>query len=69
VNKATIGAKLNSNGAIGFQAGDVYVQEVAVYSTWLSDDRIQAHAAAAFRDATVLNGGDTAQNNMLLGVG
>lgn len=32
------------------QAGNTNVSEVAVYDKWLTDDRVQAHALAAFRE-------------------
>jgi hypothetical protein len=54
LNKATVGVTKRSNGALAFQAGNVDIQSVAVYDEWLSDDRIQAHAAATFRDTEAL---------------
>lgn len=48
-NQLSIGAWRGS--ATNGPAGNVTIQEAAVYPTWLSDDRVQVHANAAFRES------------------
>jgi hypothetical protein len=51
LNTFAIGGWKATSGTPFNQAGDTSIQEVAVYASWLSDTRVQAHASAAMRDA------------------